>query len=160
MREGLNIPVVCDCYCLVSPFGCFRNEFFDFRKSIHGRHIGMCMELNPTFSLWHQVFTLIVDNFLHILHVHGQVSREIIHFNIPTNTKPRVFLDHVKLLSFFFIFDPFLHRETRSIVGHLEVNQNTTCSSHLLLNIKNNSFKDQTVLLSIDLNHWSNFCLV
>ena len=160
MRERLNIAVVCDCHCFVAPFGSCRNEFFNFRKSIHGRHIGVRMELNTTFPLWHQVFPFIVNDFLDILHIHGQVSREIIDFNISTNTEPRVFLDHVKFLGFFFILDPFLHRETRSIVRHLEVNQDTTRSSHLMLNIKDNSFKNQTIFLSIDLDHRSNLCLI
>ena len=70
MREGLNIPVVRDCYRLMSPFCSFRHEFFDFRESIHGGHIGMSVKFDPSFSLWHQILTFVMNNFLHILDIH------------------------------------------------------------------------------------------
>ena len=160
MRERLNIAVVCDCYCFMTPFGCCSNDFLDLRKSIHGRHVGMSMKLNATLTFWHQVLTLIVDYFLHILHIHGQISCEIIDLDISTNTEPGIFLNDVKLLSFFFVSDPFLHGETRRIVRHLKINQDTTCSSHFMLHIKDNPFKNQSIFFGIDLNHWSNLSLV
>ena len=120
----------------------------------------MGMKLNATLTFWHQVLTFIVNYFLHILHIHGQISCEIIDLDISTNTEPWIFLNDIKLLSFLFIFDPFLHRETRRIVRHLEINQDTTRSSHFMLHIKDNPFKNQSIFFGIDLNHWSYLCLV
>ena len=59
----------------------------------HGRHVSMSMKLNPTLTFWHQILPLIVNNFLHILHIHRQIACEVIHLHIPTNSEPRIFLD-------------------------------------------------------------------
>ena len=120
----------------------------------------MGMELDPTLAFWHQILALIVDHFLGILDIHGQISGKVIDLNIPTDPQPRIFLDHIKLLSFFFVFSPFLERKTRSIVGHLEIDQDPTCPRHLVLNIKDHSFKDNAVLFCRDINHRSDFCLI
>ena len=120
----------------------------------------MRVEFNPFLTFWHQVFPLIMCHFLHILDIHGQVMREVIHFNIATHTQPRIFPNDVKFFGFFFVFKPFLKGEARSIVGHLKVNQHTPCAGNFLLKIKDHTFKDNAIFLSLDVNHLRNLCLI
>ena len=120
----------------------------------------MSMKLNPTLTFWHQILPLIVNNFLHILHIHSQIACEVIHLHIPTHSEPRILLNDVKFLSLFLVLNPLLHRKTWSVVGHFKIDQNTPCSGHFLLHIKHNPFKDQTVFLRRHFDHRSNLRLV
>ena len=99
-------------------------------------------------------------HFLHILDIHGQVMREVIHFNIATHTQPRIFPNDVKFFGFFFVFKPLLKGKTRSIISHLKVNQHTPCAGNFLLKIKDHTFKDNAIFLGLDVNHLRNLCLV
>ena len=48
-----------------------------------------------------------MHDFLDVLDIHGQVAREIVHFDISPHPEPAVLLDHVKLLGFFLILTHF-----------------------------------------------------
>ena len=120
----------------------------------------MGVKLDPLLPLRHQVLALIMGNGLHILHIHGQVAGEVVHLHISPHAQPGTFLNHVKLLGFFFVFHPFLQGEAGSIVCHLEVEQDPAGPSDLLLQIKDHSLKDQTVFLSLNFNHRGNLCLI
>ena len=101
-----------------------------------------------------------MGNFLDILHIHGQVAGEIVHLHISAHPQPGTFLNHVKLLGFFFVFHPFLQGEAGSVVCHFEIEQDPAGPSDLLLQVKDHSLKDQTVFLSLNFNHRGNLCLV
>ena len=75
--------------------------------------------------------------------------REVIHFNIPTHTQPRIFPNDVKFFGFFFVFKPLLKGKTRSIISHLKVNQHTPCAGNFLLKIKDHTFKDNAIFLGL-----------
>ena len=160
MRETLHIAMVSDSHRLVAPLSCLGDQLFDFRQGIHRRHIGMRVEFHPALAFWHQVLAGIMHNFLDVLDIHGQVAREIVHFDISPHPEPAVLLDHVKLLSFFLIFDPFLKGKTRGIVGHLKADQDPTGPCHLVLHVKDHTLKDNPVLFCRDLDHRSDLGLV
>ena len=101
-----------------------------------------------------------MHDFLDVLDIHGQIAGEIVHFDVSPDPEPAVLLDHVKLLSFFLIFDPFLKGKTRGIVGHLKADQDPTGPCHLVLHVKNHTLKDNPVLFRRDLNHRSDLSLV
>ena len=82
MGKALHIAMVGNGDSLVAPLSCCCNDFLDLRQGIHSRHIGMGVKFNPLLSLRHQVLALIVGDFLHILHIHGQVTGEVIHLHI------------------------------------------------------------------------------
>ena len=160
MGKALHIAMVSNGDSLVAPLSSRCNDFLYLRQSIHSRHIGMGVKLDPLLPFRHQVLTLIVGNFLHILYIHGQVTSEVVHLHISTYAEPSPLLNHVKLLGFFFVFHPFLQGEAGSIVCHLEIEQDPAGPSNLLLQIKDHSLKDQTIFLSLNFNHRSNLCLV
>ena len=160
MWEALHIAMVSDRHRLVPPLGCLGDQLFDFRQGIHGRHIGMGVEFHPALTLWHQVLAGIMDDFLDVLNIHGQVAREIVHFDISSDPEPAVLLDHVKLLGFFLIFDPFLKGKTRSIVGHLKADQDPTSPRHLVLHVKDHTLEDNPVFFCRNLDHRSDLSLV
>ncbi len=62
-------------------------------------------------AFWHQVLAGVV-RLPGYLDIHGP-SRACVHFDISPHPEPAVLLDHVKLLGFFLIFDPFLKGKTR-----------------------------------------------
>ena len=93
MWEGLDISMIRDGNRLMSPLSSCRNNLFDLWQSIHSRHVSMSMKLNSTLTFWHQILPLIVNNFLHILHIHSQIACEVIHLHIPTDSEPRIFLN-------------------------------------------------------------------
>ncbi|KXT68434.1 hypothetical protein SCRDD08_01972 [Streptococcus cristatus] len=144
----------------MAPLSRCRYDLLHFRQGIHSRHIGMGVKFDPLLTLRHQVLTLIVGNGLHILDIHGQVAGEVVHLHIAPHAQPGTFLNHVKLLGFFFVFQPFLQSKAGSVVGHLEVEQDPAGPSDLLLQIKDHALKDQTILLSLNFDHRSNLCLV
>ena len=160
MGKALHIAMVSNGDSLVAPFGCRCNDFLDLRQGIHSRHIGMGVKFNPLLALRHQILALIVGNSLHILNIHGQVAGEIVHLHISPHAQPGTFLNHVKLLGFFFVFHPFLQGEAGSVVCHLEIEQDSASSSDLLLQIKDHSLKDQTIFLSLNFNHRGNLCFI
>ena len=160
MGKALHIAMVGNGDSLVAPLGSRCNDFLDLRQSVHSRHIGMGVKLNPFLPFRHQVLALIVGNFLHILYIHGQVTGKVVHLHISTYAEPSTLLNHVKLLGFFFVFHPFLQGEAGSIVCHLEIEQDPAGPSNLLLQIKDHSLKDQTIFLSLNFNHRGNLCLV
>ena len=82
MWEALHIAMVGDGHRLVAPLSCLSDQFFYFRQGIHSRHIGMRVEFHPTLPFWHQVLAGIMHDFLDVLDIHGQVAREIVHFDI------------------------------------------------------------------------------
>ena len=160
MGKALHISMVGNGDSLVAPLGCRCNDFLYLRQGVHRRHIGMGVKFNPLLPLRHEVLALIVGNFLHILHIHGQIAGEIVHLHISPHAQPGAFFNHVKLLGFFFIFHPFLQGKAGSIVCHLEVEQDPACPSDLLLQVKDHSLENQTVFLSLNFDHRSNLCLV
>ena len=133
MGKALHIAMVGNGDSLVAPLSCRCNDFLDLRQGVHRRHIGMSVKLDPLLALRHQVLALIVSNCLHILHIHGQVAGEVVHLHISPHAQPGAFLNHVKLLGFFFVFHPFLQGEAGSVVCHLEIEQDSASSSDLLL---------------------------
>ena len=82
MRETLHIAMVSDSHRLMPPLSCLGDQLFDFRQGIHCRHIGMRVEFHPALAFWHQVLAGIMDDFLDVLDIHGQIAREIVHFDI------------------------------------------------------------------------------
>ncbi|KXT69722.1 hypothetical protein SGODD07_01735 [Streptococcus gordonii] len=160
MGKALHIAMVSNSDSLMAPLGSRCHDFLDLRQGVHSRHIGMGVKFNPLLPLRHQVLALIVGDFLHILHIHGQVAGEIVHLNISAHAHPSTLLNHVKLLGFFLVFHPFLQGEAGSIVCHLEIEQDPAGPSNLLLQIKDHSLKDQTIFLSLNFNHRGNLCLV
>ena len=160
MGKALHIAMVSNGDSLVAPLSCRCNDFLYLRQSVHSRHIGMSVKFNPLLTLRHQILALIVSNSLHSLHIHGQVAGEIVHLHISPHAQPGAFLNHVKLLGFFFVFHPFLQGEAGSVVCHLEIEQDPAGPSDLLLQIKDHSLKDQTIFLSLNFNHRSNLCFV
>ena len=82
MWETLHIAMVSDSHRLVAPLSCLGDQLFDFRQGIHSRHIGMGVEFHPALTLWHQVLAGIMHDLLDVLDIHGQVAREIVHFDI------------------------------------------------------------------------------
>ena len=82
MRETLHIAMVGNGHRLVAPLSCLGDQLFNFWQGIHSRHIGMRVEFHPALPFWHQVLAGIMDDFLHVLDIHGQVAREIVHFDI------------------------------------------------------------------------------
>ena len=142
MGKALHIAMVGNGDSLMAPLGCCCNDFLYFRQGVHSRHIGMGVKFNPLLTFGHQILALIVGNFLHILHIHGQVAGEVIHLHISAHAQPGAFLNHVKLFSFFFVFHPFLQGEAGSVVCHFEVKQDSAGPSNLLLQIKDHSLKD------------------
>ena len=160
MGKALHIAMVGNGDSFVAPLGGRCHDFLDLRQGIHSRHIGMGVKLNPLLALRHQILALIVGNGLHILHIHGQVAGEIVHLHISAHAQPGAFLNHVKLLGFFFVFHPFLQGKARSVVCHLEIEQDPAGPSDLLLQVKDHSLEDQTILLSLNFNHRGNLCLV
>ena len=133
MGKALHIAMVGNGDSLVAPLGCRCNDFLYLRQGIHSRHIGMSVKLNPLLALRHQILALIVGDGLHILYIHGQVASEIVHLHISAHAQPGTFLNHVKLLGFFFVFHPFLQGEAGSIVCHLEIEQDPAGPSNFLL---------------------------
>ena len=160
MWEALHIAMISDSHRLMPPLSCLGDQLFDFWQGIHRRHIGMRVEFYPALAFWHQVLAGIMHDLLDVLDIHGQVAREIVHFDISPHPEPAVLLDHVKLLGFFLIFDPFLKRKTRGIVGHLKADQDPTGPRHLVLHIKDHTLKDNPVLFCRDLDHRSDLSLV
>ena len=71
MREALHIAMVGDGHSLMPPLSCLSDQLFDFRQSIHSRHIGMRVELHPALTFWHQVLAGVVHDFLDVLDIHG-----------------------------------------------------------------------------------------
>ena len=120
----------------------------------------MGVKLDPLLPLRHQVLALIMGNGLHILHIHGQVAGEVVHLHISAYPQPGTFLNHVKLLGFFFVFHPFLQGEAGSIVCHLEIEQDPAGPSDLLLQVKDHSLENQMIFLSLNFVHRGNLCLV
>ena len=160
MGKALHIAMVGNGDSLVAPLSRCCNDFLYLRQGIHSRHIGMSVKFNPLLTLRHQILALIVGNFLDILHIHGQVAGEVVHLHISPHAQPGAFLNHVKLLGFFFVFHPFLQGEAGSVVCHFEVKQDSAGPSDLLLQVKDHSLEDQTVFLSLNFDHRSNLCLV
>ena len=160
MGKALHIAMVGNGDSLVAPLGGRCHDFLHLRQGIHSRHIGMGVKLNPLLALRHQILALIVGNFLHILYIHGQVTSEIVHLHISAHAQPGTFLNHVKLLGFFFVFHPFLQGKAGSVICHFEIEQDSTGPSNFLLQIKDHSLEDQTVFLSLNFNHRGNLCLV
>ena len=160
MWEALHIAMVSDSHRLMTPLSCLGDQLLDFRQGIHSRHIGMRVEFHPALTFWHQVLAGIMHDLLDVLDIHGQVAREIVHFDISPHPEPAVLLDHVKLLGFFLIFDPFLKGKTRGIVGHLKADQDPTGPCHLVLHVKDHTLKDNPVLFCCDLDHRSDLSLV
>ena len=98
-----------------------------------------------------------MNNLFDILYIHGQCMGEIIIFNIPTNSKPCPFGDHIVFFQLIIIFCPFLHGKTWCVVSHFKINNVTSCTSCFLLNVKNHPLKNNLVFFCCDFNHWCDF---
>ena len=99
-------------------------------------------------------------NFLNILYVHSQTMCKRIILNTTSNSYPVSFFNHTELNKFFAILHPTLHSKTRGIISYLKIYYNPTCFRFTLLYIKNISFKNNTILFRININHWRYFSLI
>ena len=160
MRKALNISMICYSNCWVSPRGSSINKLFHSWHGIHSRHVSMCMKFHTLLSLRHQILARCVRNLFDILYIHCQTMSERIILNTATNPNPVPLFYHIELSELITIFDPSLHNKTRGIISYLEINNNSTSLSFTLLYIKNISFKNNTILFRININHWCYFSLI
>ena len=160
MRKALNISMICYSNCWVSPRGSSINKIFNSWHCIHSRHVGMRMKFYTLLSLRHQILTRSMRNLFNILHIHSQTMSERIILDTATNPYPVPLFYHIELSKLITIFDPSLHSKTRGIISYLEINNNSTRLSFTLLYIKNISFKNNTILFRININHWRYFSLI
>ena len=160
MRKTLNISMVSNGNCWMSPRSRCINKIFNSWHCIHSRHVGMRMKFHTLLSLRHQILTRSMRNLFNILHIHSQTMSERIILDTATNPNPVPLFYHIKLSELITIFDPSLHSKTRGIISYLKINNNSTSLSFTLLYIKNISFKNNTILFRININHWRYFSLI
>ena len=160
MRKTLNISVISYSNSWMPPRSSSVNKLFHSWHGIHSRHVSMCMKFHTLLSLRHQILARCVRNLFDILYIHCQTMSERIILNTTANSYPVPLFYHIELSKLITIFNPALHCKTRGIISYLEINNNSTRLSFALLYIKNISFKNNTILFRININHWRYFSLI